>query len=521
MRDNFQKKDFYWQKIWRRFLMLLLFQPMFIALQAQKQIRPNIIFIMSDDHAYQAISAYNRDLINTPNIDQIAREGALFEKAFVTNSICGPSRAVILTGKYSHINGFKDNEDSFNGNQQTLPKILRRNGYNTAILGKWHLRSQPQGFDYWNILPDQGEYYNPDFIKMGKDTTYQGYVTDIITDLALNWLDLNKEEPFFLMIHQKAPHRTQMPPIKYMDLFNDKDFALPPTFYDDYKNKIALQRNRLRVADDLFIDYDSKVQCDTCAAYKLNKSDSSLYDHVIKRLTPEERKLWDKAYQKEYDEFAQIKTKDQLVKWQFQRFMEDYLRCIKSVDDNVGKVLEYLKNNGLEENTIIIYTSDQGFFLGEHGLYDKRFMYEEAFRTPMMIRYPKMIKPGKRLDQMVLNLDIAPTLLDFAGITTPDDMQGVSMKNLLTKAKVRGWRDKIYYHYYENTFGVTPHYGIRTKKYKLIHFYGAIDSWELYDLNKDPEERMNIYSDSSSIPIIETLKRELKELRMKYKDNVP
>lgn len=487
-------------------------------LSPNRHSKPNIIFIMSDDHAYQAISAYNKNLIQTPNIDRIAKEGALFNKAYVTNSLCGPSRAVLLTGKYSHLNGFKDNRDNFNGNQQTLPKILKANGYTTAIVGKWHLKSQPQGFDYWNILHGQGDYYNPGFSKMGKDTTYKGYVTNITTDLALNWIDSNQEKPFFLMIHQKAPHRNQMPPLENLALFNDRTFAIPATFYDDYKNRVALQRNGIRMADDLDIDQDSKVPCDTC---KGKRWTSKAYKREIERLSPKEREIWHKAYQKEYDEYAGLKSSDELAKWQFQRFMEDYLRCVKSVDDNVGRVLKYLKDTNLADNTIIIYTSDQGFYLGEHGLYDKRFMYEESFRTPMMMRYPAMIKPGRSLDQFVLNLDIAPTLLDFAGINPPQDMQGASMKGLLTQPIIKNWRDKIYYHYYEDAYGVTPHYGIRTTRYKLIHFYGKINSWELYDLQKDPQEMNNLFPDAKYAKLAGSLKEELKGLRLKYKDNVP
>ncbi|HEY0668031.1 MAG TPA: sulfatase [Sphingobacteriaceae bacterium] len=381
-----------------------------------KQNKPNIIFIMADDHAYQAISAYNSKLLQTPNIDRIANEGAIFNRAFVTNSLCGPSRAVILTGKYSHMNGFKDNTDNFNADQQTLPKILKRNGYNTAIVGKWHLKSQPKDFDYWNVLPGQGNYYNPGFIKMGKDTVYKGYVTDITTDLALNWIGSNKEKPFFLMLHQKAPHRNQMPPLKYLDLFNDRQFAYPSTFFDPYQNKLALQRNGIRMAEHLDIDYDSKVPCDSCIVNRKGKWMPKGYKREVGRLDQQEKKIWDEKYQNEYEAYSKIKTNDELVKWQFQRYMEDYLRSVKSVDDNIGRLLKYLKDSGLEENTIIVYTSDQGVFLGEHGLYDKRFMYEEAFRTPMMIRYPGVIKPNKRLDQLVLNLDIAPTLLEAGEI---------------------------------------------------------------------------------------------------------
>jgi arylsulfatase A-like enzyme len=479
--------------------------------------KPNIVFIMSDDHAYQTISAYGADLIKTPAIDRIAREGVLLNKAFVTNSICGPSRAVILTGKYSHINGFMGNRDSFNGDQQTLPKILQQNGYRTAIVGKWHLVSQPQGFDYWNILPGQGEYYQPNFIKMGKDTVYKGYVTDVTTDLALNWMDDNKDNPFFIMIHQKAPHRNQMPPLENLNLFNDRKFGVPATFYDDYKNRAALKINKIKMADNLDIDFDTKVACDTCPPGKLNEK---AYQRGMKRLTPEQRKLWDKAYAQERQGFAALKTEKEVVEWQYQRFLEDYLRCIKSVDDNVDRVLKYLDHQGLTENTIVVYTSDQGFYLGEHGLYDKRFMYEESFRTPMMVRYPKGIKAGKKVDQLVLNLDIAPTLLSYAGVAVPADMQGASMRDLFSEKKVNDWRDKIYYHYYEKLYGLTAHYGLRTNRYKLIHFYDPVDSWELYDLQTDPHEMKNLYQEPKYADLIKDLKAELKKQQLKYKDPI-
>ncbi len=489
-----------------------------VTAQTSMQEKPNIIFIMSDDHAYQAISAYSKALIETPNIDQIANEGALLYRAFVNNSICGPSRAAILTGKYSHINGFKDNHDRFDGDQQTLPKILRSHGYHTAIVGKWHLKSTPQGFDYWNILPGQGEYYNPGFIKMGKDTIYSGYVTDITTDIALNWLDSGKNKPFFLMIHHKAPHRNQMPPLKYLNLFNDRKFEYPATFFDDYEGRLALQRNGIRMADNLDLDQDSKISCDTCQESKTNKWNPKAYQRELGRLTPDQRKVWDNAYQKEYDEYVSIKTKEELMQWQFQRYMEDYLRCIKSVDDNVGRVLQYLKNSGLDKNTIVIYTSDQGFYLGEHGLYDKRFMYEESFRTPMLIRYPEGIKAGEKIYDFVMNLDIAPTLLDYAGISIPTDMQGASMKSLLAGKNVSDWRDKVYYHYYEQSYGMTAHYGILTKRYKLIHFYDPIDAWELYDLKNDPNEMHNIYKNPENSDLIDSLKSQLKVLQIKYQD---
>lgn len=481
--------------------------------------KPNIIFIMADDHAYQAISAYGSKLIKTPNIDRIAREGALMKSAYVTNSVCSPSRAVILTGKYSHINGMKDNGTYFNGAQQTLPKIFKQYGYQTAIVGKWHLFSTPTGFDYWNILPDQGNYYHPKFIKMGKDTSYSGYVTDIITDLAINWIGKQKNTPFFLMLHHKAPHRNAMPPLKYLDKFNNVKFPLPASFYDDYKNKVGLQRQSITIKNDLDIRYDSKIPCDTCAVTQINNWAPAEYQRELAGLTPLERVIWDKAYQKKYELFKTLHTKAEITRFQYQRYLEDYLRCIMSLDDNVGRVLKYLDKKGLAKNTIVVYMSDQGFYLGEHGLYDKRFMYEESFRTPMMIRYPKEIKPGNQLNQFILNLDVAPTLLDLAGIKVPADMQGESFKPLLDKKPlVKKWRDEIYYHYYELSFNLTAHYGIRTKRYALMHFYNPVDGWELYDLKKDPIEMTNIYNKPEYQAIITDLKTRLKALQVKYND---
>ncbi|MGV3639570.1 MAG: sulfatase [Adhaeribacter sp.] len=483
--------------------------------------KPNVIVIMSDDHAYQAISAYSPDLISTPHIDRIAREGALMKKAYVTNSICGPSRAVLLTGKYSHINGFTDNVDRFNGAQQTFPKIFRAQGYKTAIVGKWHLESEPEGFDYWNILPGQGNYYNPGFIKMGKDTTYAGYVTDITTDLGLSWIQENKGQPFVLMLHQKAPHRNQMPPLENLHLFRDRQFSMPANFFDTYQDRQALQRQNISMRENLDVDHDSKTPCRDCPKGGGWKWNPRGYAREVNRLSPLEKEKWDQAYQHEYARVAQIKTKEERMKWQFQRYMQDYLRCIKSVDDNVGRVLKYLDEQGLAENTIVIYTSDQGVFLGEHGLYDKRFMYEESFRTPLMIRYPKGIKAGRQVEQMVLNLDLAPTLLDLAGLDIPADMQGASMKKLLQGKKVKDWRQQIYYHYYGKAFGLTAHYGIRTNRYKLIRFYDPVSTWELYDLQSDPQEMQNLIGKPEHAALAASLKKELSSLQLKYKDQVP
>ncbi len=488
--------------------------------QVQKQARPNIIFIMSDDHAYQAISAYSDKLVQTPNIDRIARQGVLFRNAFVTNSICGPSRAVILTGKYSHINGFKDNSGRFNGEQPTLPKILKDNGYVTAIVGKWHLESEPTGFDYWDILPSQGHYYNPGFINMGRDTVYKGYVTDIITDRAIDWIKKNRSKPFFMMLHNKAPHRNWMPPIKYLKEFNDVHFPLPKNFYDDYKGRVALRLQKITVGKHMSVTYDSKVPCDTCFEDPVNKWAPEEWEAEYGRLTKEEKLAWEKGMESETIEFSKIKNKEDRAKWQFQRYMEDYLRCIKSVDDNVGKVLDMLKETGLDKNTIVIYTSDQGFYLGEHGLFDKRFMYEESIRTPLMVYSPNSKNEGKVNTDFVMNLDIAPTLLDFAGIKIPVDMQGASIKPFINGETISDWRKEVYYHYYEKSFGLTRHYGIRTDKYKLIHFYNPVDTWELYDLQTDPSEMNNIADFPDRQDIVKELKIRLKDLQVKYKDEM-
>lgn len=480
---------------------------------------PNIVFIMSDDHAFQAISAYQNSLIETPNIDKLAEQGILFNRAFVTNSICAPSRAVILTGKFSHLNGIRGNEGAFDGSQQTFPKILQEQGYQTAMIGKWHLKSHPTGFDYWNVLPGQGDYYNPAFIKQGVDTVYEGYVTDVITELSLDWLkNRNKKEPFCLMMHHKAPHRSWMPAIEHLELFNDKDFPLPGNFYDDYAGKEALKVQMLTVKDHMDVRMDFKTPCDTCDTVSVNFWAPEEYWRRLDRLSPDERQQWDDAYLKEEVEFNEVKDfESEYDQWKFQRYMEDYLRCIVSVDESVGKVLDYLEENDLDDNTIIVYTSDQGFFLGEHGLFDKRFMYEEAMRTPLLIRYPGEIKAKSKTDMLTQNLDIAPTLLDLAGITIPEDMQGESLRKIW-QDDASEWRDVIYYHYYEKGFGATPHYGIRTDRYKLIHFYNVVDSWELYDLDSDPNEMKNLYHDPAYTNKLEELKDKLTELQEKYMD---
>jgi arylsulfatase A-like enzyme len=464
---------------------------------------PNIIFIMTDDHASHALSCYGSKINKTPNLDRIANEGMRFNNCFCTNSICAPSRAVILTGKHSHMNGITDNRLKFDGSQQTFPKLLQKAGYETAMVGKWHLKTDPTGFDYWNILPGQGSYYNPVMIEMGQRKKYTGYVSDIITDHCLNWLKERKgDKPFCLMYHHKAPHRNWQPGPKHLTMYDDVTIPEPDNLFDDYFN-----RGRAAKEQDMSIEKT------------LNKSDLKLT--APRNLNPEQKKLWDAAYGPKNEAFRQanLQGKD-LVRWKYQRYIKDYLRCIASVDDNVGRLLDYLDEAGLTENTVVLYTGDQGFYLGDHGWFDKRFMYEESLRMPFLVRYPKQVKPGSVNDDLVQNLDFAPTFLDFAGIDKPADVQGESLRPLLRGRTPKRWRKSIYYHYYEYpaVHSVKRHYGVRTERYKLIHFYHDIDEWELYDLQKDPREMNNVLNDPKYANVVEELKAELKRLRKKYKD---
>ena len=465
--------------------------------------RPNILFIMCDDHASQAMSCYGSKINKTPNLDRIAKEGMRFTNGFCTNSICAPCRAVILTGKYSHINGVKDNALKFDGSQQTFPKLLQQAGYETAIVGKWHLKTDPTGFDYWNILPGQGVYYNPAMIEMGQRKNYTGYVTDIITDHALSWLKSRKaEKPFCLMYHHKAPHREWEPGPKYLTLYDDVTMPEPDNLFDDYSNRGRAAKEQDMSIEKTMTDRDLKLV-------------------APKNLTPEQKKLWDAAYEPKNEAFrkANLQGKD-LVRWKYQRYIKDYLRCIASVDENVGRVLDYLEESGLAKDTVVFYNSDQGFYLGEHGWFDKRFMYEESLRMPLLVRYPREIKAGSVNNDIVLNLDFAETFLDFAGVPAPADMQGESIRKVLQGKTPESWRTSMYYHYYEYpaVHSVKRHYGVRTRRYKLIHFYNDIDEWELYDLEKDPKEMKNVLGDPAYADVVTELKAELKRLRQKYQD---
>ena len=479
---------------------------------------PNIIYIMSDDHAYQAISAYGYDLIETPNIDRLAREGAIFNKSFVTNSICAPSRAVMLTGKYSHINGKINNSIPFDWDQMNVAKILQTAGYQTALVGKIHLNGLPQGFDYSIVLPGQGHYYNPDFIENGEMKRFSGHCTPLTTEFALNWLEnmRDKSKPFLLLYQQKAPHRNWLPETKYLEFLEDREYDFPANFFDDYKGRgSAAMEQEMEIVGHMRWGHDMKFENDPFT------NEPTEFLNNINRMDEDQRAAWRAVYNPLNEAFVMSNPDDMAIaKFKFHRYLRDYLKCIKSIDDGVGEVLDYLDKNGLAENTIVIYTSDQGFYLGEHGWFDKRFMYEESFRTPLIIRYPKEIKPGSIIDKMVLNLDHAPTFLDYAGVDTPGDLQGESYRKVATGKKVP-WRDAVYYHYYEHpsVHMVKRHYGVRTDRYKLIHFYYDVDEWEMYDLKEDPSEMKSVYNDPSYKKVQETLHKKLRELRTQYGDS--
>ena len=484
----------------------------------KKHSQPNIVFIMSDDHAFQAVSAYGHNLNNTPNIDRIAKEGAIFNKGFVTNSICAPSRAVMLTGKHSFVNGKVDNVQPFNWDQPNFAKLLQSSGYQTALIGKIHLHGAPQGFDYSAVLPGQGHYYNPDFIENGDTIRIEGHVTPITTELTLDWLknQRKKDKPFLLLYHQKAPHRNWMTEEKYLTLFDDKTFTPPNNYFDTYEGMgTAAKEQEMQIDGHAMWGHDFKLLSDPETGEKTN------FNRQLERLTNEQREKWLAAYTPKNDAFrkANLSGKE-LGIWKFNRYIKDYLRTIQSIDDGVGEVLKYLDENNLTENTIVIYTSDQGFYLGEHGWFDKRFMYEESLRPPILMRYPKEIKPGIKINNLIQNLDFAPTFLDYAGIEIPDDLQGDSFRKIVNNTSSK-WRDAIYYTYYEypSVHMVKRHYGVRTDRYKLMHFYYDIDEWEMYDLQEDPSEMKNVYDDPKYLEVRKNMHKKLIEMRIKYGDS--
>jgi len=495
--------------------------------------RPNILFIMSDDHAYQAISAYDDRLIETPNIDRLAKEGILFSNASVTNSICAPSRAVILTGKHNHLNGKIDNHMPFDTTQTTFPQLFQKAGYQTAMFGKLHFGNSPKGVDEFMILPGQGHYINPDFITTSGDTVnMEGFATDLITDLTLDWLQKKRDtaKPFMMAYLHKAPHRPWWPRPDKFEEFSKKTFPLPETLFDDYENRgTAAKTAEMNLLKHMQYSHDSKIRPTTLEEMgevkpKVPQMPWSWNGPYENRVTDEQRALYKPTLDSINADFREnwpgMDDREKMI-WKYQRYMQDYLGCISSVDDNVGRVLDYLDESGLAENTLVVYTSDQGFYLGEHGWFDKRFIYDESFKTPLLVRWPNKITPGTTEDEMVQNLDFAQTFLEAAGITAPDDMQGESLMPLLTGNKEDWDRDAVYYHYYEypSVHMVKRHYGIVTKEFKLAHFYFDVDEWELYDRKKDPNEMNNVYDDPAYAETVERLKGELQALREKYKDS--
>lgn len=491
------------------------------AKQAENQ-PLNIVYIMTDDHTAQMMSCYDTRYAHTPNLDRIAADGVKFTNSFVANSLSGPSRACMLTGKHSHKNGFTDNTTCvFDASQPTFPKYLQQAGYQTAIFGKWHLESLPQGFDKWEIVPGQGHYYNPDFINMKGDTIQEhGYLTNIITDKSLDWLEngRDKSKPFCILIHHKAIHRNWMADTAHLALYEDKTYPLPANFYDNYDGRKAAAAQEMSIDKDMDLIYDLKMD----RADKQSRLKAQ-YHSFVNRMDSAQRAAWDGFYNPLIADFYSRNLQGrELAEWKFQRYIKDYLKTVKSLDDNVGRVLDYLKEHDLLKNTLVVYTSDQGFYMGEHGWFDKRFMYEESFHTPLIMRLPDGYTRRGDIEQMVQNIDYAPTFLDIAGVKKPADMQGVSLLPLLKGENPKDWRTSLYYHFYEYPaeHAVKRHYGVRNSRYKLIHFYNDIDEWELYDLATDPFEMNNIYGKPGTEKITATMRAELLKLQEQYDDPI-
>lgn len=480
--------------------------------------RPNIVIFFSDDLTCQALSCYGdeRHLLQTPNIDRIAKQGLRFDRCLVTNSICGPSRATLLTGKYSHRNGFYNNANArFDGSQTTFPKLLQAAGYQTALFGKWHLGSTPTGFDKWQILPGQGIYYQPPMIRQsqtkpdGDKVATQGYVTDVITDLSVDWLThRNPDQPFLLMCQHKAPHREWSPPLRHLGWDQDQPHAEPATLFEDLSHRVSAVREHDMGIRKTFSPLDVKL--------KLPPGISS-----------EDQITWNAYYEPRNQAMLQANLSgDALVQWRYQRYMHDYLGCVKAIDDGVGKVLDTLESQGLKENTIVICTSDQGFFLGEHGWFDKRWIFEESLRTPCLIQWPGVIPAGSTNNSLVGLIDIAETCLDAANLPIPTEMQGRSWLPLLQGEAPPDWRKSHYYHYYEypEPHHVRPHRGVVTDRYKLIEYYDigtGPTEWELLDRLRDPKETRSYHSDPDYQSIVADLSQELTRLRSEFGDTEP
>jgi len=491
----------------------------FVAAEAAAQRRPNIVFVFSDDHAVQAISAYGSRVNRTPRIDQIAAQGALMLNSFCGNSICAPSRATVLTGKHSHANGKRTNLDRFDPDQVTFPKLLRNAGYQTALIGKWHLKADPQGFDHWEVLRGQGHYYNPDFRSAKGTRRIEGYATDVVTDLAIEWLETrDKDRPFVLMCQHKAPHRTWAPAFRHLEGQPMADLPEPATLFDDWKHRSPLlAKNEMSIRSHFYWDYDLKIP-DSGMPDPFNRH---LKSPETRRMTPAQHKRWKAAYAAENAAFLNADPKlegDALMRWKYQRYIKDYVRTVAAVDDSVGRLLDWVDGQGLGNDTIFVYASDQGFYLGEHGWYDKRWMFEESFRMPLLIRWPQRIRPGTRVEAMVQNIDYAPTFLAAAGVEIPKEIQGRSMLPVLTD-RPTPWRDQVWYAYYEEGEHAVPrHEGVRTRRHKLMYLPGP-KSWQLFDLETDPHEMKSVAGDPSYAAVLADMKRRLRAARLQYDAN--
>ncbi|MBQ5578112.1 MAG: sulfatase, partial [Prevotella sp.] len=544
----------------KSFLPVMAASLMVTNAMAQTDKRPNILYIMSDDHAYQAISAYGSDVSRyapTPNIDRIAREGMRFDRSFVENSLSSPSRACLITGLYSHQNGQQQLLEGIDSTRTFFSELLQQVGYQTAMMGKWHLLCRPKGFDRYHVLNDQGTYFNPVFMSETSDGKYireEGYATDLITDHAIDFLEhRDTSRPFCLMVHHKAPHRSWFPDVKHLGMYDNVDFPLPETLWDDYSTRgSAAHTQKMQIDRDMELALDLKVDS---LGRPVDRFNSTIAEYG--RLNPEQRAAYEKYFGARYERFQHDSLKGkELVVWKYQTYLRDYLSVIHSVDENVGRLLKYLDEHGLAENTIVVYASDQGFYMGEHGWFDKRFMYEESMRTPLVIRYPREIRAGSVSSEMVQNIDYAPTFLEYAGVKQPKEMTGRSLRKLFkhtaNNSKKIHWRKSLYYHYYDYpAWHLTrKHDGVRTDRYKLIHFYGKggaraltenryqqqegtreynsyrwmaqsgyitddpdIDYYELYDLQEDPNELNNIYGKPGTERITKRLKRLLKRYR--------
>ena len=512
----------------KQITLILCVIPFLISLCGKTNDRPNILFVFTDDHAPHAIGAYNgwlKSVNPTPVIDKLAKEGMVFVNSFCTNSICGPSRAVIQTGKHSHKNGFMNNGNTFDWNQQTFPKLLQKAGYQTAIYGKSHLKGHPLGYDDWAVLPGQGLYYNPDMIFPEGRKRIEGYCTDVVTDLAVEWLNdkRSNDKPFMLMVQHKAPHRNWMPALRHLSLYDEIDIPEPPTLFDEWKDNAPGARvQELEIDRHMDLNYDLFVDLtpDFNQPPSQKRQDRSAW-HNMKRMSAEQLKAWRDHYAPRDKAFHEAKLSGkELVRWKFQRYAKNYLRCVKGVDESVDRLQKELKKLGLDNNTIVIYSSDQGFYIGDHGWYDKRWMYEESLKMPFIVKWPGVVKPGSRNTDLVQNLDYAQTFLEIAGAQQPKDMQGLSLVPLLKGEAPKDWRKEIYYHYYEypSVHMIPRHYGIRTKRYKLMHFYQFDNEWEMYDLKIDPDELTNIYGNKETINLQKNLTNRLKKLRKYYED---